>query len=122
MEIVSEIPSWLHRYPPGYLRIVNQNIVKFSPWYLLDSKLASLRNEGLQTRYPNRHLFAFAARSDNDDIACWESGKPDRVIIVHDFASEGFANRREFASFWDWFRAAIEEMIAFEKDGESQES
>lgn len=116
MEILSpkEIPEWLQQYPPEYLRLIDQNIVKFSPWYFLDSKLARLRYDGLQKRYPNRHLFAFAARLDNDDIACWESGKPGQVLIIHDFASEGFANRKEFASFWDWFRAAIEEMITFE--------
>jgi hypothetical protein len=110
----NEIPKWLDQYPSEYLRLVDQNIVKFAPWYLSDAKLARLRNEGLLKRYPDRRLFAFAARFDNDDIACWESGKAGRSVILHDFAWEGFANRKEFASFWDWFRAAIEEMIVFE--------
>lgn len=115
MEILDPkgIPDWLS-YPREYLRLIEQNIVEFLPWHLLNSKLAQLRYEGLKSRYPNRHLFAFAARRDNDDIACWESGKPGRVLIIHDFASEKFADRKEFASFWDWFRSAIEEMIAFE--------
>lgn len=115
MEILNskEAPNWLN-YPPEYLRLVEQNIIKFAPWYLLDSKLALLRYEGLQKRYPNRKLFAFAARRDNDDIACWEHEKPGQVLIVHDFASEKFIDRKEFASFWQWFRAAMEEMIAFE--------
>jgi hypothetical protein len=119
MEILNsnKIPNWL-LYPREYSWLLEQNIeqkiVRFTPWYFLDSKLAQLRYEGLQKRYPTRRLFAFAARFDNDDIACWEDGKPGQVIIIHDGASEGFANRKEFASFWDWFRAVVEEMIAFE--------
>jgi len=111
METLKQIPKWLE-YPPEYLLLVEQNIVKFAPWYLLDEKLSRLRYAGIQERYPNRRLFAFAARLDNDDIACWEDGKFGRVLIIHDFASEGSADRKEFASFWHWFRAAIDEMIA----------
>ena len=81
MEILSskEIPEWLQQYPTEYQRLINHNIVKFAPWYFLDAKLTRLRNNGLQEKYPNRRLFAFAARLDNDDIACWESGKLGRV-------------------------------------------
>jgi hypothetical protein len=94
------------------LLLIELGIVKFAPWYVLDSKLAQLRYEGLQRRYPGRRLFAFAARLDNDDIACWEDSRPGHVLVIHDFASEGFAEKKEFLSFWDWFRAAIDEMIA----------
>lgn len=113
MEILkpNEIPSWLE-YPPEYLRLLEQNIVTFAPWYILETKLARLRFAGLQERYPNRRLFAFAARLDNDDIACWEDGKPGQVLVIHDFAPNGFADANQFPSFWDWFRAAIEDMIA----------
>jgi hypothetical protein len=65
----------------------------------------------LRDRYQNKGIFSFAARFDNDDIACWEEGLPSKVIVVHDFATEGYTNRREFANFWDWFRSAIEDMI-----------
>lgn len=110
----NELPQWLKEYPSEYLRLVDQGIVRFAPWYLLDSKLAKLRNDGLQTRYPGRDLVAFAARFDRDDIACWESGKIGSVVIIHDFASQGSESRNEFPSFWEWFRTAIEEMIALE--------
>jgi hypothetical protein len=110
----NEIPNWLRQYPQEYLCLMRQNIVRFAPWYLLDVQLTRLRNEGLKKRYPDRRLFAFAARFDNDDIACWEEARPDRVLILHDFASADFANKKEFPSFWDWFRWAIEEMIAVE--------
>jgi hypothetical protein len=115
MEIVpeNELPTWL-KYPPEYLRLVNDGLVKFSPWYLLNSKLARLRYDGLQKRYPDRHLFPFAARLDNDDVACWEENCSPQVLVMHDFAAEGYSNRRVAGSFWDWFRAAIEDMIQHE--------
>jgi hypothetical protein len=34
--------------------------------------------------------------------------------VIHDFAEEGWEAEAEYASFWDWFRAAVEDMIAFE--------
>ena len=56
----------------------------------------------------------FAYRQDNDDVACIEPGDPAKVLIVHDFASSGWQERQRFDSFWDWYRSAIEDMIAFE--------
>lgn len=55
----------------------------------------------------------FARRQDNDDLACLEPSTA-AVVIVHDFSSEGSERRESFATFWDWFRAAVEDMIAFE--------
>lgn len=34
--------------------------------------------------------------------------------MVHDFAAEGWERRKRFSSFWDWFRAAVEDMVLFE--------
>ena len=115
MEILSEneLPKWL-KYPPEYRRLVDDGVIKFTPWYLLNSKLARLRYERLQKRYPSRRLFAFAARFDNDDIACWEEGKGSQIIVIHDGASAERCDRKAYTSFWDWFRAAIEDMIQHE--------
>jgi hypothetical protein len=33
------------------------------------------------------------------------------VVIVHDFASEGWEARDEFGNFWDWFRSIVEYFI-----------
>lgn len=40
-------------------------------------------------------VIPFARRDDNDDIACFEVGKGKSVQIIHDFASEGFEQRKE---------------------------
>ena len=106
-----ETPEWL-RYPPEYMLLIEQNIVDFFPWYLLDAPLFRLRYDGLRKRYPKRDFFAFAARHDNDEVACWERSKPGQVLVLEDFMPEEFIVVKEFGSFWDWFRAAIEEMIA----------
>jgi hypothetical protein len=115
MEIMrgNDLPEWVI-YPPEYLRLIDYGLVKFAPWYLLDRRLAGLRYDGLKRRYPDKKLFPFAARLDCDDIACWEQGSMSHVIVMHDFTSEGYENRRASCLFWDWFRSAIEDMINHE--------
>ena len=34
-------------------------------------------------------------RVDNDDTACFEIGKGSKVQLIHDFASEGFEQRKD---------------------------
>ncbi|MFF1019960.1 hypothetical protein ACFYLI_19220, partial [Proteus mirabilis] len=53
-------------------------------------------------RYPNRNIIPFAHREDNDDVACWDKNSRHQVIIIHDFASEGYEYVGKFDSFWDW--------------------
>lgn len=98
--------------PAGLVRIVEQGLVDLSPWLILPRTEALDRMAGLRARY-KRPYVPFARRQDND-LAALLPNAPDRVVIVHDFADEGWELRSEYASFWDWFRAAIEEMISFE--------
>jgi hypothetical protein len=79
--------------------------------YLMDLN----RYNGLKTRYPNRCLIPFAKRDDNDDIACFELGKGESVIIIHDFASPGFEDRYTFNDIFEWLKYAIDEMKDFIK-------
>ena len=99
-------------YPAEFPKIVELNLVDFATWYLMNNGQVDIRIKGLRGRYPNRKLIPFARRDDNDDIACFEIGKGNKVQIIHDFAGEGFEQRKEYECFWDWFRDAIEEMIA----------
>ena len=102
------------QYPESFLRVINLNLIDLDLWYVMDKKQMIYRYEGIKKRYPNRVLIPFARRDDNDDIACFELNKGDEVQIVHDFASAGFEQKRMYNTFWDWFRAAIEEMINFD--------
>jgi len=100
-------------YPDGIERLLNQGIKDLTPWHMMDREHARQKLRGLRERYVRKYV-PFASRQDTDDIACLDPELPGRVFIVHDFASEGYELRQEFESFWDWFRAAIEDMIEFE--------
>jgi hypothetical protein len=79
----------------------------------MDRQLVAARVGDLRKRYRQAHV-PFARRQDNDDIACLDPARPGKVLLVHDFASEGSELRAEYPSFWDWFRTAVEDMIGFE--------
>jgi hypothetical protein len=36
------------------------------------------------------------------------------VVVIHDFASPGWEQRREYRDFWAWFHVAVEDMFDFE--------
>lgn len=99
-------------YPAEFVKIVELNLVDFEIWYLMSNEQVNIRIEGLKSRYSSRNLIPFARRDDSDDIACFEVEKGNSVQIIHDFAGEGFEQRKEYKCFWDWFRDAIDEMIA----------
>lgn len=101
------------KLPDGLSRILNQNLVDLTPWHVMPRDLALKRLHGLRQRYSCKYV-PFAYRQDNDDLACIDPARPEEIVIVHDFASEGTELRKRFDSFWDWFRAVVEEMITFE--------
>src|SRR5215510_7062659 len=109
----SEQPSWF-TYPQHFLRVVETGLNRFSPWKVMDGSSVAIQRNGLRKRYPERDLVPFATRLDCDDVACWEKGKMPRVFVIHDFASPGWEQRREFSTFWEWFRSAINDFIEFE--------
>lgn len=98
-------------YPKSFMKIIELNLVDFDFWYLMSSEQVEIRIKGLKERYPDRKLIPFARRDDNDDIACFDIEKNNKVQIIHDFASVGYEQRREYDTFWDWFKVAIQEMI-----------
>jgi hypothetical protein len=110
---VDDRPPWVE-YPRAFLRVVEQRLVHVTPWHILDAEKALERLRGLTSRYPDRALFPFAYRQDNDDVACWAKGTGEKVFIIHDFASPGFEDEAEFDDVWSWFRAAIEETISWD--------
>ena len=106
-------PAWF-QYPKDFLRVVDQNLVDLTPWYLLDRDQVLTRMEGLRQRYPKLELLPFARRDDSDDLACWEKNGGEKVFVIHDFASLGHEQRKILPDFWSWFRTAIDDMIEFE--------
>ncbi|UHM89759.1 hypothetical protein [Rahnella victoriana] len=108
----SELPTWFS-YPDSFKRIFEQGLIDFDPWIIMDDARLRVRYEGIKKRYPSRELIPFARREDNDDVACWERSKNGKVIIIHDFASEGYEDVKELDSFWDWLRSALEATIEY---------
>jgi hypothetical protein len=97
----SDLPDWVDAPPQFWKSLSNDSDLE--PWYFLTRELSQLRQEGLKRRNA-RTLFAFAARRDCDDIACWEEKHPGKVMIIHDFASQDRAQRATFDSFDEWMR------------------
>jgi hypothetical protein len=116
IELVGErdMPSWF-RYPVPFLRTVETGITRFRPWRILEGQHSTGKMAGLKERFPKRDLFPFALRTDCDDVACWERGDLDRVVVIHDFADPGWEQVAVFETFWDWLRTAIEDFIEFEQ-------
>ncbi len=108
-----ELPDGF-RYPAAFERIVGLGLIELEPWSVLDAQSQRARMAGLAKRYPDRRLIPFAARQDNDDVACWQVGDPKSVLLIHDFASPGWEHRATYPSFYDWFRQAIQDLIDFD--------
>jgi hypothetical protein len=106
-------PAWF-QYPAPFLRTVDTGLLQFRPWKILDGDSSAGRMAGLKERFPMRDLFPFALRTDCDDVACWERGDLDRVVVIHDFADPGWEQTAVFETFWDWLRSALEDFIDFE--------
>lgn len=106
-------------YPENYNKLIELNLVDFDVWYLMESGQATRRYHDLKERYPNRKLIPFARRDDNDDIACFEFGKENRVQLIHDFSAEGFEQRGEFVDVWDWVELAVKDMIDYNRNEEN---
>jgi hypothetical protein len=108
-----DMPTWF-RYPEPFLRTVETGLLRFRPWKILDGPSSLGRRAGLAERFPARDLVPFALRTDCDDVACWERGNLDQVVIIHDFADPGWEQMVLFETFWDWLRSAVEDFISFE--------
>ncbi len=59
--------------------LLQYNLLDFDLWYIMDEERVLNRLKGVTERYPNRKLIPFARRDDNDDIACFEVGKGEKV-------------------------------------------
>ena len=108
-----EKPSWFS-YPQEFSRVMDLGLVNLEPWIFIFGDELKERLQGLQSRYPDRHLVPFAKRIDNDDIVCWEKGEANAVFLIHDYASSGHEQRHRYDTFLMWYKSAIDDMIYFE--------
>lgn len=113
-------------YPDSYIKFVSQELPDLDPWYFayVEGKKKQLKGlsslefhfKGLKERYPKQVLIPFARFSGDDDVACFDASVPSdnpRVLLIHDFASEGWEMRGEFKDFLDWLSFAKEDAKAW---------
>jgi hypothetical protein len=84
-----KLPGWFE-YPKPFRPIVRLELVDLEPWFIINGARVEERMQGLKTRYRPRDLVPFARRGDNDDVACWERGRGEAVILIHDFTTPGY--------------------------------
>jgi len=110
-------PAWFE-LPQRYIEILQQGDFKAGDydigpsWQLLRRERIKSRYVGLNERYPNRWLYPFARRVCEDDIACFDllvESIPPKVVVIHDYSSEGWELREEFENFDCWLQWAGEE-------------
>lgn len=107
--LAEDLPDWVDA-PSQYFDLIKYERDKFSPWFFFDREGLLFRLNGLKNRYPGRILFPFARHSYSDDVACWERGNQGKVVIIHDYASPGWEQRKIFSSFEDWFNFVLSEL------------
>lgn len=98
-------------YPYGLEKVADLGIVDMDAWFIMDAPFAEGYCADMAERYPDRKLVPFAKRCDNDDVACFEIGKPGKVEVIHDFADPGWEQRGEYDDFWSWFEDAIRQLV-----------
>lgn len=101
-------------YPEAFLNFVSAAEIDLAPWKILPAKKQVSLAQDLADRYPQRKLLPFAKRTDCDDVAAWELDKQDEVIILHDFADEGWELRERFDDFDGWLKRALSDKREWE--------
>jgi hypothetical protein len=98
-----ERPAWLH-YPTELVELVAAGRVTLTPWHICKAEAVRWDLSHLRDRL-GRELVPFAHRQDREDLACFEMGQGQRVLIIHDNTGPGWENEGSYQSFSDWFRA-----------------
>lgn len=96
---------------------LEHGLVDLDPWILIPSDgQVNTRSAAVNGRYPGREVLCFAERQDTDDVACIVLGPSvdhaaGQVLIIHDFAKAGSEVDAVFSDFWEWFKAAVDDVI-----------
>lgn len=75
-------------------------------WRMLDAEESEALSAGINGRYQNRRVVAFARRDDSDDVACIIVSEHEKtnclIIVIHDYASRGWEVAGRFGQLKDW--------------------
>ena len=105
--------EFIFDYPEALERLVALKLINFDLWYLMSKEQSIVILKQLKMNCNRKDLIPFARRGDNEDIACYEIQNNEKVVVLKNCEYLGYRPRQVFDSVWDWFRDAIEVMIAF---------
>ncbi len=100
-------PEWLV-YPEELVDLVKAGRVKLVPWHLAKADTSLAVYARLKSSL-GRDLVPFAYRQDSEDLACFEKGRGQAVMIIHDNTEPGWEDEGSYPSFADWLRDAERE-------------
>lgn len=106
-------PDWLI-YPAGLIELVRSERVTLIPWHV-EKSVAVLATHRRFKSHLGRELVPFAYRQDREDLACFEKGKGESVMIIHDNTDPGWEDEGSYPSFADWLAAAEDEAREWEE-------
>jgi hypothetical protein len=107
-------PPWLV-YPEELLSLVRSETVAFVPWHLIKVEIEMrLRHAARLKSRLGRELIPFAYRQDREDLACFEKGRGQAVIIIHDNTDPGYEDEGSYPSFAAWLQAVRAEAAEWE--------
>jgi len=105
--------EFVYNYPDALERLVALKLINFDLWYIMSREQSMVILKQLEMDCNRKGLIPFARRGDNEDIACFEIANNEKVVVLKYCEYLGYRPRQVFDSVWDWFRDAIELMIAF---------
>lgn len=100
-------------YPDALERLIALNLINFDLWYLMKREQAEDMIHKFKSREKEYKYIPFARRGDNEDVACFDYMNREKVVIFKQCDYLGYHPYKTYNSVWDWFRDAIELMIAF---------
>lgn len=104
-------PDWLV-YPEGLIEMVKSERTKLVPWHLYKAD-GAMKTHSRFKSHLGRDLIPFAVRQDREDWACFEKGKGEAVMIIHDNTEPGWEDQENYPTFADWLREAELEAAAW---------
>lgn len=93
-------PDWLI-YPVELIELVRLGQVDLRSWRLIGGQDSLDENLRLKSRL-DRDLIPFAHCMGSEDLACFEKGRGQKVLLIHDNTSPGWEDEGEYLSFADW--------------------
>lgn len=108
------------KIPRGYYWLLERGLVScddnfgpLQPWFYLPENHSFWLEDRWAWPNKNEHVFVFAKRQDNDDLACMifdGEGNFLRVDLIEGWVGDGYALKGNFGSFWNWVKHVVDDI------------